>query len=145
MLKLDWTDIEAMADSLAEQIAAAHGPVDPGALLVGVSRGGLIPAALVAHRLGLRKVASLGLMSYADGPDGEQGALVDYGPAPDGAAIVIDDIIDTGRTLEAIRARYPDAVVGALVDKTEGRSGVISARQTPAGLWVAFPWESAEA
>ncbi|MFP4520073.1 MAG: phosphoribosyltransferase [Oceanicaulis sp.] len=141
MLKLDWSDVEAMAGRLAEDIAAKHGPFGPDAVLVGVSRGGLIPAALVAHRLGVRKVAALGLMSYADGPDGTQGALVPYGPAPDTAAIVIDDIIDTGRTLEAVRARYPGAVIGALVDKTGGRSGAIAARETPAGLWVAFPWE----
>lgn len=141
MLKLGWTDIEAMALQLADAIASRHGPFGPETVLVGVSRGGLIPAALVAHRLGVRKVAALGLMSYADGPDGEQGALVTYGAAPEHAAIVIDDIIDTGRTVRAVRALYPDAVLGALVDKTEGKSGVLAARETPAGLWVAFPWE----
>lgn len=142
MLKLEWSDIETLAGQLADQLAAAHGPFGPDAVLVGVARGGLIPAALVAHRLGVRKVAALGLMSYAEGPDGAQGALVEYGAAPEAAAIVIDDIIDTGRTLEAVRARYPGALVGALVDKTQGRSGVIAARQTPPDLWVAFPWES---
>jgi len=141
MLKLSWNDIETLAGQLASEIGAAHGPLGPDTVLVGISRGGLIPAALVAHRLGVRKVAALGLMSYSDGPDGEQGALVAYGHAPPTAAIVIDDIIDTGRTLNAVRARYPGAIIGALVDKTDGRSGALAARRTPPGLWVAFPWE----
>ena len=142
MLKLSWDDIEALSAELADAVVNARGPVDPQATLLGVSRGGLIPATLVAHRLGVRKVEALGLMSYEDGPDGTQGALVEYGEAPRVASIIIDDIIDTGRTLEALRARYPDAIIAALVDKTDGRSGAIAARRTPAGLWVAFPWEA---
>lgn len=144
MLKLSWDDVEALSAGLADGVAAARGPFGPDAVLVGVSRGGLIPATLVAHRLGVRRVAALGLMSYEDGPDGAQGSLVEYGAGPEAAAIVIDDIIDTGRTLEAVRARYPGAVIGALVDKTGGRFGVIAARQAPAGRWVAFPWETGE-
>ena len=119
MLKLSWSDIETLSASIADQIAEQHGPIDPDTVLVGVARGGLIPAALVAHRLGLRKMTSLGLMSYADGVEGAQGRMQAYGAAPDAAAIVIDDIIDSGRTLEEVRARYPDAIVAALIDKTD--------------------------
>ena len=145
MLKLSWSDIEALSIAIADEIAAAHGPFDADTLVVGVSRGGLIPATLVAHRLGLRKVGALGLMSYSDGVDGEQGAMVRYGAAPERPALIIDDIIDSGRTLEAVRTLYPGVVIGALIDKTEGRSGVISGRQTPAGEWVEFPWEAVDA
>lgn len=142
MLKLSWTDIETLSASIADQLIEQHGPIDPDTVLVGVARGGLIPAALVAHRLGLRKMVSLGLMSYADGVEGAQGKMQAYGAAPDSAAIVIDDIIDSGRTLEAVRARYPDAIVAALVDKTGGAPGVVIGRQTPADEWVEFPWEA---
>lgn len=142
MLKLSWRDIEALSIRVADEIAAAHGPFDPEALVVGVSRGGLIPATLVAHRLGLRKVAALGLMSYSDGVDGEQGALVRYGAAPDAPALIVDDIIDSGRTLEAIRTLYPGVAIGALIDKTGGGSGAFVGQQTPAGEWVEFPWEA---
>jgi xanthine phosphoribosyltransferase len=41
-----------------------------------------------------------------------------------------------------VRARYPDAIVAALIDKTGGVSGVIAGKQTPAGEWVEFPWEA---
>ena len=142
MLKLSWTDIETLSASIADQVAQRHGPIDPDTVLVGVARGGLIPAALVAHRLGLRKMTSPGLMSYADGVEGAQGRMQAYGAAPEAAAIVIDDIIDSGRTLEEVRARYPDAIVAALIDKTGGVSGVIAGKQTPAGEWVEFPWEA---
>jgi len=108
---------------------------------VGIARGGLIPATLVAHRLGLRRVVSLGMMSYDDGVEGQQGTITTYGPVLDDARIIIDDIIDSGRTLAAVRQRFPGAHVGALIDKTGGASGVFAGRQTQAGVWVAFPWE----
>ena len=142
MLKLSWTDIESLSAAIAGDLVRQHGPIDPDTVLVGVARGGLIPATLVAHKLGLRRIVSLGLMSYEDGAEAHQGAMKAYGPTLDDAAIVIDDIIDSGRTLEAVRQRYPKAVVAALVDKTEGASGVISGRQTPMGEWVEFPWEA---
>jgi len=142
MLKLSWTDIEFLSSKIADDLARQLGPIDPEIQLVGVARGGLIPATLVAHKLGLRKVVSLGLMSYADGVNADQGMMKAYGPVPESATIIIDDIIDSGRTVEAVRERYPNAVIAALVDKTAGRYGVISGRETPAGEWVEFPWEA---
>ena len=55
MLKLSWTDIESLSAAIAGDLVRQHGPIDPDTVLVGVARGGLIPAALVAHRLGLRR------------------------------------------------------------------------------------------
>lgn len=141
MLQLSWRDIETLCDTLALALQSRLGDVAEDAVIVAVSRGGLIPGALIAHRMGIRRVVSLGLMSYGDGPQARQGALQPYGVRPIRADLVIDDIADSGRTAEAVRALYPDAPVGVLVDKTEGRADVIAAMARPAGQWVEFPWE----
>ncbi|MEO1038278.1 MAG: phosphoribosyltransferase family protein [Pseudomonadota bacterium] len=141
MLQLDWTRIDALCDVMARTLSDRLGSFSEEAVIVAVSRGGLIPATLIAHRLGVRRVQSLGLMSYADGVEGEQGGLHRYGPLPERADLVIDDIADSGKTAEAVRAIYPDAPMAALVDKTGGAAGVIAALERPAGEWVDFPWE----
>ena len=81
------SDEEALLERLPETT-----PQD--ALIAGIARGGLIPATLLAQHLGVRRVSSLGLYSYADGECGEQGELQAYGAVPADVALIVDDIID---------------------------------------------------
>ncbi|MGH3616087.1 MAG: hypothetical protein ACRDRK_26545 [Pseudonocardia sp.] len=54
-LDLDWTELDRLLTVVAEQIRA-HGIPD---VVVGVLRGGMVPAVVLAHRLGTRAVRGL--------------------------------------------------------------------------------------
>ena len=51
---------------------------------------------------------------------------------PGQADVILDDIIDSGKTRDRYRVRYPSKRFVALVDKTEGDCEI---------GWVKFPWE----
>jgi hypoxanthine phosphoribosyltransferase len=91
--------------------------------IYGVPRGGLIPAIMLSHRL------NFPLLS-----------------APAAGCIIIDDIADTGKTLEQF-GRYNNgpALIATLVHKKScGFSSPVyfSARIIDTDAWVIFPWEA---
>ena len=95
--------------------------------VVAVTRGGLVPAMIVARELDIRTIDSISIRSYKGvGAEAGQGKLqVLNKPDPalmgDGDGIlVIDDLVDSGRTLELINGTEP---LGTAVDDLGGRTG----------------------
>ena len=68
---LSWDEIKHWSDILAEKIAADCADLEQ-ATLVAVSRGGLIPAQLVAYKLNIRDVRVMKLISYNDAGQREE-------------------------------------------------------------------------
>ena len=140
-LALDWATIHADCATLAARLAAAG----PFAGLVAVTRGGLVPAALLARALDLRRIETLGIVSYDESD--RQGELTVVKPpgAVDGDGrgwLVVDDLADSGATLALARRLLPAARVATLYVKPAGQSQVDwSVRSYPSTVWIAFPWE----
>jgi xanthine phosphoribosyltransferase len=112
---------------------------------VAVARGGLVPAAVVARELDLRVIETCCVVAYdaADRPSDKVRLVKPPIAAEDGAGwLVIDDLVDTGRTAEAVRATLPRAHFGTVYAKPAGRALVDSfvtlvAQET----WILFPWD----
>lgn len=139
ILKLGWETIHTAVDSLAFQLQ--HQKI---ALIVGVARGGLIPATLLAHKLNL-KVETIRASSYEgtrrtlQKPVELEGWSSTY-EYPD--VLIVDDIVDTGDTLTAIRKRTLKTPFVSLVTKRPVTPELYFARVDP-DVWVVFPWEEA--
>lgn len=114
--------------------------------LIAVTRGGLIPAAVVARELEMRMVDTLCVVSYRGSEAKEQGAA-EILKAPDGdgeGCLLIDDLVDTGRTAARIRERLPKATFATVYAKEEGRPQTdLCIREVPQTTWIRFPWDTA--
>lgn len=132
-----WAEVEILAHSVAE----AARDFAPSAILA-ITRGGLIPATLIAHRLGVRRIETIQAASYSS--DHDQDA-VRLGPAPRFAdserVLIVDDLIDTGVTINAVGSLYPTAKTAVLLNKHPTANADFTGKRAPSGDWIVFPWE----
>jgi xanthine phosphoribosyltransferase len=94
----------------ARRLACRQLPVSQWKGIIAVSRGGLVPAALMARELGIRNVETLCISSYDHDNQRELVVVKAATTAGDGEGwLVVDDLVDTGGTAKAIRELYPRA------------------------------------
>jgi len=140
---VSWDQFHRDARALAWRLSAAG----PFAGVVAVTRGGLVPAAIVARELDLRLVDTFCVTSYAN--ETEQGvAKVLKGVSPMLAeqggegVLVIDDLVDTGATMKLVRAALPKAHVATVYAKPQGRPQVDTfITEVSQDTWIYFPWD----
>ena len=116
--------------------------------IIAITRGGLVPAALVARELEIRLIDTVCVVSYGAAEDGNaeqaQGELRWLkGVEGDGEGwLLIDDLVDTGRTARAVRERLPKAHFATLYAKPLGRPIVDTfVRDFAQEEWIYFPWD----
>ncbi len=140
---VSWEQLHRDARALAWRLAA----IEPFTAIVAITRGGLVPAAIVARELDLRIVETVSIASY-DG-DNRQGKLEILKPisadiTKDGGAkiLVVDDLVDTGATVRIVRTLLPKAHVATLYAKPFGRPYVDSfMTEVSQDTWIYFPWD----
>ncbi len=115
--------------------------------IIAISRGGLVPAALIARELEIRLVDTVCISSYT-GKGGaaatEQGEIeVLKGVSGDGDGfLLIDDLVDTGRTAQHVRRMLPKAHFATLYAKPAGRPIVDTCiKEFKQSKWIHFPWD----
>ncbi len=82
--------------------------------IVAITRGGLVPAAIVCRELGIRLIETVCIASYHDYTSqgemqvlkGVSETLLDNGGE---GVIVVDDLTDTGKTAAIVREMMPKA------------------------------------
>ena len=58
--------------------------------------------------------------------------------------LVVDDLVDSGRTLELIREMYPKAHLATVYAKPKGKPMVASyVTEVSQDTWIFFPWDMA--
>jgi xanthine phosphoribosyltransferase len=117
--------------------------------VVAITRGGLIPAAIVARELELRVVESVSVVTYdqAGGAEEDRGAPVVVklpAAAGDGEGwLLIDDLVDTGATAGVVRALLPRAHFATVYAKPAGRTLVDDfVTEVSQDTWILFPWDT---
>ncbi|MFG6158349.1 xanthine phosphoribosyltransferase [Halomonas sp. 1390] len=109
--------------------------------IVAITRGGLIPAALIARELDVRLIDTVCIKSYERM---EQGGLeVMKGVDHDGEGwLLVDDLVDTGRTARAVREMLPRAHFVTVYAKPEGKPLVDQyLTEVAQDCWIQFPWD----
>ncbi len=115
--------------------------------VVAITRGGMAPAMIIARELDIRTVDTISIKSYDHQAQSEAVVLKapDAGIIGDGAGIlIIDDLVDTGKTLEVVKARYPKAHIATVYAKPKGRPMVDTfITEVSQDTWIFFPWDMA--
>jgi xanthine phosphoribosyltransferase len=117
--------------------------------IIAVTRGGLVPAALIARELDIRLVDTVCVTSYDSGELGAAAQLqgevkvLKGSIAGDGEGwLLIDDLVDTGRTAQIVRKLLPKAHFAALYAKPAGRPIVDTfVKEFKQTKWIHFPWD----
>lgn len=144
---VSWDQLHRDARALAWRLDG-HGP-DDGAwrAVVAITRGGMAPAMIVARELDIRVVDTISVKSYDHQTQREPTVIKAPDPAivGDGKGIlVVDDLVDTGRTLEVCRALYPHAHFATVYAKPKGRPLVDTfITAVSQDTWIFFPWDMA--
>jgi len=141
---VSWDQFHRDARALAWRLAAA-GPFDA---LVAITRGGLVPAAVVARELDVRVIETVSIVSYHDYK--QQGGLKvlkaigpDISRLEQGSRIlIIDDLVDTGATAKVVREMLPKAHFATIYAKPLGRPLVDTfITEVSQDTWIYFPWD----
>ena len=121
--------------------------------IVAITRGGLIPAAIIARELDVRLVESVSIVTYAAGSSGtlieeEHGGtptvIKPPAAAGDGAGfLIVDDLVDTGTTARVVRGLLPRARFASVYAKPAGRGTVDDyITEVSQDTWILFPWDT---
>ena len=144
---VSWDQLHRDARALAWRLDG-RGP-DAGAwkAVVAITRGGMAPAMIIARELDIRMVDTISVKSYNHQTQSEPRIIKspDMDIIGDGTGVlIIDDLVDTGRTLEVVRKVMPKAHVATIYAKPMGRPQVDSyVTEVSQDTWIFFPWDLA--
>ena len=135
---VDWQQVEQSCDLIASKFAT-H--VD---VVVGITRGGLVPAVMLSHRMMIPMMTCN--ITTRDGDCVEIDDKIIELSNTDRRILVVDDINDTGLTAEIVRDTLPNCVIATLTHKPNTRMipnqvGIFSTFESQQNAWVVFPWE----
>lgn len=150
---VSWDQIHRDSRALAWRLDG-KGPGEGGAwkAVVGITRGGLVPAMIVSRELDIRVVDTISVKSYHSGggaADQRTEAKVTKSPQAelmgDGHGIlIVDDLVDSGKTLELVRRLYPRAHFATVYAKPAGKPQVDTyVTEVSQDTWIFFPWDMA--
>lgn len=125
--------------------------IGPFHAIVAITRGGLVPAAIVARELGLRVIDTVCISSYEHNRQGELRVLkgvseevARLGAGTGKGLLIIDDLVDTGKTARLVRELLPDAHFATVYAKPQGRPLVDTfITEVSQDTWIFFPWDTA--
>ena len=115
--------------------------------IIAITRGGLVPAAILARELDLRLIDTVCISSYSSSDiDGDkaQGELqLLKSAAGDGEGmLLIDDLVDTGKTAKYVRELLPKAHFATVYAKPSGKPLVDTfITEVSQDTWIRFPWD----
>lgn len=109
--------------------------------IIAVSRGGLVPAAIIARELNIRLVDTICISSYDHDNQRELKVLKDV--ICDGEdVLIVDDLVDTGETAKIIREKFPKACFVTIYAKPQGQPLVDKyIADIDQDTWIHLPWD----
>ena len=108
--------------------------------MVVVSRGGFVPAAVVAYTLGIQDVDIVSIQSYIHREAGK--AIVHRAPKTNEIVLVIDDIVDKGGTAKALKEYMPNMHLAVIYAKPRGLPLASTyVEEITQDTWPVFPWD----
>ncbi len=144
---ISWDQIHRDSRALAWRLEKMGPEGGAWKAVVAITRGGMAPAMIIARELDIRTVDTISIKSYDHQAQSEAIVL----KAPDAEIIgdgegilIIDDLVDTGKTLEVVKSRYPKAHIATVYAKPKGRPMVDTfITEVSQDTWIFFPWDMA--
>ncbi|MEW6640081.1 MAG: xanthine phosphoribosyltransferase [Pseudomonadota bacterium] len=146
MFPVSWDQFHRDSRALAWRLNSA-GPFEA---IVAVTRGGMVAAAIVARELGVRVVDTVGVASYNHQSQGEvrilknvSGEVLNVGGGAGRGILIVDDLVDTGKTARVVRDLMPQAHFATVYAKPMGRPLVDTfITEVSQDTWIFFPWDT---
>jgi hypoxanthine phosphoribosyltransferase len=144
---VSWDDLDRMVVLLAERLAGTTFDV-----MLAITRGGLVPAGMLAYRLRIRNILVAAVEFYDDaGRPGPHPTFLQFPADPllrGLRVLVVDEVWDSGTTIHAVTQRVLQAggiPTTAVLHFKPGRSVVpgrpdVHAVETDA--WVVYPFKA---
>jgi uncharacterized protein len=102
-----WDALEAMVRELAGRVGTDYD------VLLAITRGGLVPAGMLAYRLGIRNILVAAVEYYDnDGNPGPKPTFLQFPADPQlrgQRVLVVDEVWDSGTTIHAVTQRVRQA------------------------------------
>ena len=136
---VSWEEIHRNSKALAWRLSE----LKPYKGIIAVTRGGLVPAAIVARELDIRLIDTFCVLSYNQKTKGDVKVLKVSSVANTGEGwLIVDDLVDTGETIKAIRSSLPNAHYATVYAKPSGREQVDTfITEVSQDTWIYFPWD----
>ena len=137
---VSWEELHRDTRTLARQLL----PASRWRGAIAITRGGMIPAAIIARELNIRLLDTICIKTYEKQDKGQTEILktVDAKFGNGKGFLLIDDLVDTGTTARAVKALVPQARFVTVYAKPEGRREVDDfIKEVPQNTWINFPWD----
>lgn len=142
---ISWEELHRNGKALAWKLHG-KGPLEGGKWkgIIAITRGGMVPACIMARELEVLMIETFCITSYDVKEQSETKILKKPDSVTDDGEgwLVVDDLVDTGKTFELARAMYPKAHFACIYVKPMGQ------KQTDTFItafsqdtWVHFPWD----
>ncbi len=143
---VSWDQFHRDSRALAWRLSGA-GPFEA---IVCITRGGLVPAAIVARELGIRVIETVCVASYDHTRQSDLKILKDVadsvisrGGGEGAGVLIVDDLVDTGQTAKVVRGILPRAHFATVYAKPMGRPMVDTfITEVSQDTWIYFPWDT---
>ena len=137
---VSWEELHRDTRTLARQLL----PASRWQGAIAITRGGMIPAAIIARELNIRLLDTICISTYEKQDKGKAEIIktADSSFGDGSGFLLIDDLVDTGTTARAVRALVPKARFVTVYAKPEGRREVDNfIKEVPQDTWINFPWD----
>ena len=141
---VSWDQFHRDARALAWRLAGLNGSWKA---IVCITRGGLVPAAIISRELGIRLIETVCVASYHEYIEqGELDVIKEVAPRllenQGSDILIIDDLTDTGKTASVVRAMMPKAHFATIYAKPQGRPMIDTVvTEVSQDTWIYFPWD----
>lgn len=144
---VSWDQFHRDSRALAWRLNEA-GPFEA---IVCITRGGLVAAAVVSRELNIRLIETVCVTSYQDYSSqgdlavlkGVDERIVALGGGNGRGILIVDDLVDTGRTARIVRDMIPEAHFATVYAKPMGRPLVDTfVTEVSQDTWIGFPWDT---
>lgn len=154
---LTWDGFGSASRELARAVVQSGWRPD---LIVAIARGGLLPAGAIAYAMGVKAIGTVNVEFYTDiGHTLPEPVLLpplmDVSSLHDKRVLVVDDVADSGRTLNLVMHLIRErgmSLEGAPAVPVEARCAVIYVKPTSViepdylwrrtAKWINFPWST---
>ena len=146
---VSWDQLHRDARALAWRL----GEMREWKAVIAITRGGLVPAAIIARELDIRLIDTICITTYA-GAAGERAATLSNSKTLKAASsqvleqvdeedvLIIDDLVDTGTTARVVREMLPQAHLATIYAKPAGRPLVDTyVTEVSQDTWIFLPWD----
>ena len=136
---ISWEQLHRDAKALAWRLLS-HEPFTG---IIAITRGGLVPAAVIARELDIHLIDTICISSYNwQDKKGDAEMLKRFGGDGEGW-LLIDDLVDTGRTDQLVREMVPKAHFATIYAKPAGKPTVDTfITEVSQDTWILFPWDA---